>query len=141
MLDLANPTAPPVRFAGSGNDFNPAVNDAFVAWKTSETGDSALNWGTLKVLDRRTQRVVTIPTEPANRPSIGDRYLAFDEIFHTRLEVYDLAAGKLLELASSGGSESGLSYGGESLQGRLLTFFEQGAGGGQPRIGWAMLPE
>jgi hypothetical protein len=141
MLDLANPTAPPVRFAGSGNDFNPAVNDGFVAWKSSRPGDSALNWGTLKVLDRGTQRLATIPTEPANRPSIGDRYLAFDEIFHTRLEVYDLVAGKLLGLASSGGSESGLSYGGESLHGRLLTFFEQGAGSAQPRIAWAMLPE
>jgi len=141
MLDLARPTAPPVRFVGSGNDFNPAVNDAFVVWKTSEAGDSALNWGTLKVLDRRTERVATIPTEPANRPSIGDRYVAFDEILHARLEVYDLATGKLLELASPGGSESGVSYGGESLHGRLLTFFEQARGGDQPRIGWAILPD
>ena len=140
MLDLANPTAPPVPFVGSGNDFNPAVNDAFVVWKTSEAGDSALNWGTLKVLDRRTQRVATIPTEPANRPSIGDRYVAFDEIFHARLEVYDFDAGRLLELAPPVGSESNLSYGGESVHGRLLTFFEQAPGGGQPRIGWAMLP-
>jgi len=140
MLDLTNPAAPPDRFVGSGNDFNPAVNDAFVVWKTSVAGDSALNWGTLKVLDRRTQRVGTIETEPANRPSIGDRYLAFDEILHARLEVYDLATGKLLELAASGGSERP-SYGGESLRGRLLTFFQQASGGGQPRIGWAILPE
>jgi hypothetical protein len=141
MLDLASPTSAPVRFVGSGNDFNPAANDAFVVWKTGEAGDSALNWGTLKVLDRRTQRVETILTEPANRPSIGDRYLAFDEIFHARLVVYDLATGRLLELASSGGAEGGRNYGGESLHGRLLTFFEQAPDGGQPRIGWAILPE
>jgi hypothetical protein len=137
-LDLANPDASPVRFAGSANDFNPAVNDAFVVWKTTDDGDAALNWGTLHVMDRRTDAVATIPVTNGNRPSIGDRYVAFEEISHRRLVVYDPVTGDLLDLAQ-GTAQPAVSYGGQSLSGRLLTFYRQG--GGALQIGWAILPE
>lgn len=136
-LDLANPGAPPVRFSGLANDFNPAVNDRFVAWKTAEPGDAALNWGTLHVLNRRTQEETTIPVPHANRPSIGDRYLAFEEITHSRLAVYDTLSGGLLNLAPAASSPG--SYGGQSLSGRLLVFTTPGPDRAQ--IGWAVLPE
>jgi len=137
-LDLTEARAPAVVFRGLGHDFNPAVNARFVVWKTTDPGDAALNWGTLRVLDRGTDEVRTIPVASANRPSIGDRFVAFDEVTHARLEVYDLATQRLLEL---GRSESAApTYGGLSLSGSLLVFFTQ-EGGARPRISWAVLPE
>ncbi|HTK43993.1 MAG TPA: hypothetical protein VL749_01395 [Patescibacteria group bacterium] len=135
-LDLAEPQAPATVFRGPGHDFNPAVNARFVVWKTTDPGDAALNWGALRLLDRGTDAVRTIPVARANRPSIGDRFIAFDEVTHARLEVYDLATRRVVEL---GRSESAPAYGGISLSGSLLAFFTQD-GGGQPRIGWAVLP-
>ncbi len=135
-LDLANPATPPVRFPGQGNDFNPAVSDAFVAWKTTEPGDAALTWGTLRVMDRDTEAVATIPVAKADRPTIGDRYVAFEEISRSRLAVYDTRTGLVVDLAPPG---SPGSYGGLSLSGRLLSFYTQT--GEKPQIGWAILPE
>jgi hypothetical protein len=137
-LDLTAPHAPPVVFRGRGHDFSPALNGRFVAWKSTEPGDSALNWGELHVLDRSSGAVAAIPVAKTNRPTIGDRFVAFDEITHTRLEVYDLASGQVVELerAASGAP----TYGGISLSGSLLAFLRQEADA-RPRIGWAILPE
>ncbi len=140
MLDLSNAQAQPVRFAGSGNDFNPAVNDGFIAWKTAEGDSAALNWGTIHVQERGTQSVETVPVPNANRPSIGGRYLAFDEITHSRLAIYDLTARRLVDLGQTGAD--GPTYGGLSVSGNLLTWFTQGPDMvGLPRIGWAILPD
>ena len=138
MLDLANFDAPPVRFPGSGNDFNPAVNDRFVVWKTADPGNAALTWGTLRVLDRQTHAVVTIPVADGNRPSIGDRYVAFEEITRSRLVVYDTVTGAVLDLRPPE-SPGTVGYGGQSVSGRLLAFYTQGTG--RTQIGWAVLPE
>ena len=138
QLDLSRPEAPPVVFRGPGHDFNPAVSARFVVWKTAEPGDSALNWGGLRILDRRSGAVTAIPVPKANRPSLGDRFVAFDEITHTQLVVYDLAAQQLVELGRSKGAAP--TYGGASLRGGLLSFLVQD-GAGQPRIGWATLPD
>ena len=144
MLDLTDPGAGSVRFLGTGHDFNPAVNDDDIVWKANRRGDSALNWGTLKVLDRRDQKVRTIPVENANRPSIGDRFVAFDEISRTHLSVYDPVTRTVLHLASGSklGLEGDLAFGGESVSGRLLAFSVGPAeASAPPRIGWAILPE
>ena len=141
QIDLTRPDAEPARFPGLGNDFDPAVNDRFVVWKTTKPGDAALNWGTLHVLDRQSEAVSAIPIANAARPSMGERYVAFGEITHSRLAVFDLSTGTILDLAPAhpDGSET---YGGVSLSGRLLTFFTQGpVENGLPRIGWATLPE
>lgn len=139
VIDLAGPDLTPARFAGTGLDFNPAVSERHVVWKTNEAGDNALNWGTVRVLDRRSGAIAVVPIEHANRPSIGDRYVAFEEIFHTRLAVYDTFTGLVFDLAPAGGPST---YGGQSISGRLLTFYTQGPDGtGQARIGWAILPE
>ncbi len=135
-LDLANRAKPPVPFPGAGNDFNPAVNGEFVAWKTTEPGDSALTWGTLHVMDRNTKAVAAIPVAKADRPTIGDRYVAFEEISRSRLAVYDTRTGSVVDLVPPGGTGT---YGGHSLSGRLLTFYTQT--GEKPRIGWTILPE
>lgn len=137
-FDLTRPETPPAIFRGAGNDFSPAVDEGFVVWKTTEPGDSALNWGGLRVLDRQSGAVTAIPVAKANRPSLGDRFVAFDEITHTTLAVYDLASQGLVELGRS--EAAAPAYGGVSLDGSLLTFFRQDDGG-QPRIGWAILPE
>jgi hypothetical protein len=144
MLDLTDPAAGPARFEGSGHDFNPAVNDDDIVWKANRRGDSALNWGTLKVLDRGDQKIRTIPVENANRPSIGDRFVAFDEISRSRLSVYDPVTRSVLDLASGSalGSEGDIVFGGESVSGRLLAFSVGPAdASAPPRIGWAILPE
>ncbi len=140
-IDLGLTEAAPVRFPGLAN-FSPAVDDRSVVWKTVEPGYAALNWGALHVLDRRSQAVSKIPVPNANRPSIGDRYVTFDEISHLRLGVYDTLTGTTLHLGGARPGESGtVMYGGESISGRLLTFFTQGVEpNALPRIGWAMLP-
>jgi len=109
-----------------------------VVWKTAEPGDSALNWGALRVLDRQSGAVTAIPVAKANRPSLGDRFVAFDEITHTRLVVYDLATELLVELGRADAATP--TYGGVSVSGSLLAFLMQD-GAGQPRIGWANLPK
>ncbi len=140
-VDLTNPGAAPVRFAGIGLDFNAVLSERYLAWKTNEQGDSALNWGTLHVLDRGSGDVAEVPIEHVNRPSLGDRFVAFDEISHVRLAVFDLETAKLVELGGQLGDEK-VSFGGASLSGSLLTFSTQAADGtGVPRIRWAMLPE
>jgi hypothetical protein len=139
-LDLTRPEAAPARFPGLGNDFDPAVNDRFVVWKTNKSGDAALNWGTLHALNRRSGAVSTIPVAGAARPSIGGHYVAFGEITHSRLAVFDLSSGRIVDLAPPDAGGSAL-YGGQSLSGQLLTFFTQRLEGtGLPQIGWAMLP-
>ena len=139
-VDLTRPRAEPDRFSGSANDFDPAVDDRFVVWKTTRPGDAALNWGTLHVLDRRSGMASVIPIANAARPSIGDRFVAFEEITHSRLAVFDLTTGDVLDLTRADPTGSAL-YGGQSLRGRLMTYFTQGpATNGLPRIGWALLP-
>jgi len=141
MLDLDNPTAAPVPFDGTGHDFNPAANDDHVVWKANVRGDSALNWGTLKVLDRRTREITTIPVDNANRPSIGDRFVAFDEFSRGRLLVYDPVTRTVVDLAANVDAAGSIAVGGETVSGRLLTWYAQASGDASPRIGWAMLPE
>lgn len=144
QIDLANPEVRPFRFPGIGNDFNPAVNDGYIVWKTNVPGDSALNWGTLHVLDRESEAVASIPVDRANHPSIGDRYIAFEEITHGRLVAYDPVTSTMLDLGAAWtrGTAGSVFYGGQSLSGRLLAFSVQSADtAGLPRIGWAVLPE
>jgi hypothetical protein len=136
-IDLANTGDPPSRFEGLGNDFNPVATDSFVVWKANRIGDAPLNWGSIKVLDRATQALRTIPVQYANRPSVGDRFITFSELFGTSLPLYDPLTGTLLDLAAQvpDGAGDGALYFAESVNGRLFTF-----GVGQ-RIGWAILPE
>lgn len=136
-ISLANPDAAPIPFEGVGNDFNPAVSPDFVVWKTAEGDSAALNWGALHVMDRRTMAVSLIPVPDANRPSIGDRFVAFEEITRRRLALYDLAAGEVIDLIPPE-DQGDIAVGGQSLSGNLLTFYTQGAG--SPQIGWAILP-
>lgn len=143
-VDLALPGSEPVRFPGLGLDFNPALNDRSFVFKTNVQGDSALNWGTLHVLDIEGGGIVEIPIEHANRPSIGGRYVAFDEITHGRLLLFDTSTDQVVDVGAQRADRApgAVLYGGESVSGRLLAFMEQGTDiGAQPRIGWAILPE
>lgn len=143
MLDLANPGAAPIQFAEPGLVFNPAVTDRFVVWKANEIGDAALNWGTITVLDRASDAVRTVPVEHANNPSAGDRFIAFDEITHSRLILYDTTTGDILDLGAAHRDElgDGVLFGGQSVSGRVLSFLFQDATSPTPMIGWAILPE
>jgi len=143
-LDLTQPRAAPMRFPGLGLDFNPALNDSFFVFKTNAQGDSPLNWGTLHLMDLVSGALTEIPVEHANRPSIGDRYLGFDEITRSRLLLFDTTRGQLIDVGAMRADRApgAVLYAGESVSGTLLAFIEQGTdSGAQPRIGWAMLPE
>ena len=138
-VSLTDPSPAPIAFRSPAKYFNPAVSDRYLVWKTTEADAAALNWGTLNVLDRSTQVLGTIPVRDANRPTLGDRFVAFDEITGSRLLIFDPATGALSALGGSD-SPAGGSIGGVSLSGRLLAFFTQ-QGVAPPRIGWALLPE
>ena len=143
-VDLARPGSAPVRFPGVGLDFNPALNDRSMVFKTNVQGDSALNWGTLRVFDLGAGGLTRIPIEHANRPSIGARYVAFDEITHSRLLLFDTTSGQVIDVGGMrpDAAAGAVLYGGASVSGNLLAFIEQGTEpGAQPRIGWAILPE
>jgi hypothetical protein len=139
MLDLGAASAQPKRFDGTANDFFPAVTSTHVAWKTQVGDGAALNWGTVSVLDRRTSERWIVPVDNANRPSLGTRFLAFEEITRSRLAVFDLARGEVVDLRPDDLAAETM-IGGQSISGSLLAFFTQPPGGA-PRIGWAVLPE
>lgn len=144
VFDLASPGAAPTRFDGTANDFHPAVSDTHVAWKTSVGDGAALNWGSITVEARTTGTRWVVPLENLNRPSLGRRFLAFEEITRSRLAVFGLASGQLVDLLpadlAARVAAGDLFVGGQSISGSLLTFFLQEPGG-PPRIGWAQLPE
>ena len=139
MLDLAAPGSAPARFAGTANDFHPAVSDTHIAWKTAVGDGAALNWGTVTVQDRTTAERWIVPRDDLNRPSLGKRFLAFEELTRSHLTVFDLAARRTAELLPADLAGE-VFVGGQSISGSLLAFFTQ-APGDRPRIGWAELPE
>jgi hypothetical protein len=138
-MSLSNSGRAPIVFRSPAKDFNPAVDDAFLVWKTTDADSAAHNWGTLHVLDRRTRSISTIPVKDANRPTLGDRFVAFDEITGSRLLVYDPGTATLVALGGAD-TPAGGRIGGISLGGRLLAYFTQ-QGAAPPRIGWAILPD
>lgn len=89
-VDLANPSVEPVQLLGLGRVFEPAVSTDYVVWKSVEPELSALTWGDLYALDRRSNERLVI-AEQANHPSVGSRFVAFEEISHRELLLYDLA--------------------------------------------------
>jgi hypothetical protein len=145
-VDLARPADPPARLRSSDHDFDAVASADFVAWKANPRGAAALNWGTLHVLDRATQAQLAVPGVSGARPSLGARFMAFREITNLRLEVFDLAASRLVDLTDAASLAANLggqvTYAGQSISGRLLAFSVGRADPfGPPRIGWAVLPE
>ena len=138
-LDIRRPETPAVRFTGNANDFNPVVSDAHVAWKTQVSDGAALNWGTVTVMDRAGFARREVPMANLNWPSLGTRFLTFEEITRRRLAVFDLARHELVDLRPDSWSHD-RAIGGQSISGSLLAFYIQD-GAGAPRIGWAVLPE
>jgi hypothetical protein len=139
MVDLASAAASPVPFEGTANDFSPAVSDSHIAWKTAVGDGAALNWGTVTVEERATSTRWSVPLDDLNDPSLGTRFVAFEEITRSRLALFDLATHQLVDLLPANLAGE-VHVGGQSISGSLLTFFTQREGG-LPRIGWAVLPE
>jgi hypothetical protein len=140
-VDLGDPTWTARRFAGTGpgNHAEAVLDDRYLVWKACPPGESFLNWGTLWVRDRRTEEATAVPVPKVGVPSIGDRYLAFEELTRARLSLYDLRAGTVLDLATVD-PLGNVHYGGQSLSGRLLTWYVQDSPR-NPRIEWALLPD
>jgi hypothetical protein len=128
-----------VRFAGTANDFDPAVTPSAIMWKTVQPGYAALTWGDLHVLDRSTGRVRDLPIDRANSPSVGDRFATFEEITRKRLLLYDIPHDELIDV-SDGLPPGTTTVTAVSVFERLLVC-AVGIGSAPPQIGWALLPE
>ena len=138
-LDLAAALRRRDRFPGTGNDFDPAVTPGFVAWKTVEPDYAPHNWGTLRVLDRDTGGEIVLDVDRGMHPSIGDRYVAFEEITQKRLLLYDLVEQRMVDLSDAlPAGTTAISR--QSIAGNLLTFMVAIEGFEAPRLAWAWLP-
>ena len=136
-IDLANPSAGPARFNGRGNDFNPAVAGVYVVWKSVEPGFAALTWGQLHALDRSSNERLFI-ADQANNPSIGSRFVAFEEISHHMLLLFDLATRTLVKIPDPMGAANG-TVGPITISGNLLGFNVSAKG--SKTVYWAILPD
>jgi hypothetical protein len=135
-IDLTNPSAGPSRFDGRGNDFNPAVSADYVVWKSVEPGFAALTWGQLQVLDRNSNGRLLI-ADQANNPSIGSRFVAFEEITHRKLLLYDLATRVMVEIPDPMHGANG-TVGPVAISGSLLGFNVSAKG--SKTVYWTILP-
>jgi hypothetical protein len=137
-VDLDTPDLKSVRFAGTGNDFEPAISPAWVVWKTTKAGIAALSWGALHIRNRESGSETTIPVDRARSASVGDRFVTFQEISRQRLLLYDTATSELLDLTGSlpkGTKTVSL----ESVAGNLLVCAVS-IDDAPPRIATAILP-
>ena len=136
-IDLTNPSAGPARFDGDGNAFSPAVAVDQVVWKSVEPGLAALTWGELHVLDRQSNERVPI-ADQANNPSIGSRFVAFEEISRRKLLLYDLATRTVVEIPDPMRGANG-TVGPVAISGNLLGFNVSSKGSGT--VSWTILPD
>jgi hypothetical protein len=138
-MDLAAPLRRRDRFPGTANDFDPAVTPEHVAWKTVEPDYAPANWGALRILERATGREMLLGVDRAMSPSIGARYVAFEEITQSRLLLYDLVEERIVDV--SGALPDGArAVSRQSVAGDLLTFMVAVEGLATPRLAWAWLP-
>jgi hypothetical protein len=136
-IDLANPSAGPARFDGRANDFNPAVSADHVVWKSVEPGFAALTWGQLHLLDRSSNERLVI-ADQANNPSIGTRFVGFEEISHRKLLLYDLATRTVVGIPDPMRGANG-TVGPITISGNLLGFNVSAKG--SKTVYWTILPD
>jgi hypothetical protein len=136
-IDLANPSAGPDRFDGRGSDFNPAVSTDYLVWKSVDPGFAALTWGQLQLLDRSSNERLLI-ADQANNPSIGSRFVAFEEISHRKLLLYDLATRSVVEIPDPLRGANG-TVGPVTISGNLLGFNVSSKGSNI--VHWTILPD
>jgi hypothetical protein len=138
-IDLSSANRGRTRFAGTANDFAPAVSPTTILWKTVAPGFAALNWGAIHALDRASGRMDALPIDNANNPSVGGRFGTFEEISRSKLLLYDRANGDLIDMTASL-PKGTTSVGEQSVSGSLLVFAVT-IGSGLTQVAWAMLPE
>jgi hypothetical protein len=136
-IDLANPAAGSARFDGWGNDFSPAVSADYMVWKSVEPGFAALTWGELHVLDRGSHERLLI-ADQANNPSIGSRFVGFEEISHQKLLVYDLGTRTLVEIPDPMAGTNG-TVGPVAIAGNLFGYNVSAKGA--KTVFWTILPD
>ena len=135
-LDLETPSSAPVTFAGLELAFEPSVTPAYIAWKSVDRGFSALTWGEIGVLDRRSGQRFVIAAQ-TNHPSVGSSFVTFEEFFHERLVVYDLATHRSIEIPDPLHGAKG-TIGVPVVAGDLLGY--TASVGGASRVYWTRLP-
>jgi hypothetical protein len=138
-IDPSSPGRERTRFAGTANDFAPAVSPTTILWKTVAPGYAALNWGAIRALDRASGRVDLLPVDAANNPTLGSHFGTFEEISRSRLLLYDPVSSDLLDMTGSL-PDGATSLSLQSVAGNLLVF-SLTIGTGSSQIAWAALPE
>ena len=136
-VDLADPSAGPTPFDGSGSAFNPAVSADYVVWKSLQPGFAALTWGELHLLDRSSNDRLVV-ADQANNPSIGSRFVAFEEITHRKLLLYDLATRTVVQIPDPIPGKNG-TVGPVAISGNLLGFGVSSKG--SKTVSWTILPD
>jgi hypothetical protein len=135
-IDLANPSGEPDQFMHLDRVFEPAVSTDYVVWKAVDPELAALTWGDLHALDRRSNERLVI-AEQANHPSVGSRFVAFEEITHSELLLYDLATRALVEVPDPVPGANG-TVGVPAVSGNLLGYSVSVKGSNT--VYWNVLP-
>ena len=135
-MNMADPSAQRVRFEGGDNDFDAAVTVDYVVWKSVQPGLSALTWGSLHLLDRRSNERLVIAGQ-ANHPTLGTRFVAFEEIAHEKVLLYDLATRSIVDLPDPMGGLNG-TVGAPAISRNLLGYSVSVKGSNT--IYWSILP-
>jgi hypothetical protein len=136
-IDLAAPAPQPLRFQGADQAFEPVVTPAYVAWKKVDPGFSALTWGAIQVMDRHSGERFLVATR-ANHPSIGGRFVTYEEFFHRQLLIYDLAAHRSIEIPDPLRGSKG-TIGTPAIGADLLGYSTSTRG--EKTVYWARLPD
>jgi hypothetical protein len=136
-IDLASPSAEPVQLDEAGNPFEPVPTPEYLAWKSIAPGFSALTWGDIHVRDRRSAEGFVIATR-ANHPSVGARFVTYEEFFHEKLLVYDLDARRTIEVSDPFDGAKG-TLGVPTIAGALLAYSVSTRG--DKTVYWIRLPD
>jgi len=136
-VDLAAPSPEPRRVEMPGSAFEAAVTDGHVAWKSIEPGFSALTWGDISVEDRGSGDRFVVATR-ANHASVGARFVTFEEFFHRKMLVYDLATRRTIEIPDALPAAKG-TIGVPEIAGDLLAFSISVRG--EKTVYWVRLPD
>ena len=144
LLDLAHPTAAPMRLDTTGRATMPLILGDRVLWKETDPGFNMFNWGRMvgcRVPGCHPEPISVAPQEMVNYPSIGERFVAWWGRDAFAFGVYDLERGGA-RLIARYRDESGDNVLRPHLAGGLLVwlFVDTSLPGTPSELRYAFLP-
>lgn len=148
MRNLADPSAAPFVLGRELRAGMAAPNDRVVVFKSGGVPeDNPINAGLLTIYWRDTETIeqLPIPGHPmagdrASYPTVGDRFVAWQDDIKSRLYMYDLAEHQFRRIEELDPTFSEGTFNERSVAGNLLAFDGWDPDGGQ-FLRWAFLPE